>query len=160
MGNCGSTQADASKAVSPNSSPPLPGRGQKTDEPVKVSEKQPPTPVDQDENRQDPRSPVTGDMEVVSQVTVEPADPEPTPHPDPGPQEKLFEGSVSGFMDEFDFGDVLGSGSFSTVKQAVSRTDGKTVAVKCIVRRNLPPDEIEALKDEVSILKQVSPEGG
>lgn len=51
---------------------------------------------------------------------------------------------------------MLGSGSFSTVKQAHDRETGQAVAVKCIKRKTLPPDEIDALKDEVSILKQIS----
>jgi serine/threonine protein kinase len=45
-------------------------------------------------------------------------------------------------------GDDLGSGSFSVVKQAKKRSTGDTVAVKCISRAHLPPDEIEALRDE------------
>ena len=95
----------------------------------------------------------------MRQVPQAKPDPEPTPQPSQPsaePREKMFNGSVTGFNDKFDFGDVLGSGSFSTVKQAKNRKNGKTVAVKCIVRKNLPPDEIDALRDEVSILKQVS----
>jgi serine/threonine protein kinase len=52
----------------------------------------------------------------------------------------------------------LGSGSFSVVKQAVAlhgAYKGTSFAVKCIRRTHLPPDEIDALRDEVSILGEV-----
>ena len=70
--------------------------------------------------------------------------------------EKLLEDSKTDFLSDYDFAGDLGSGSFSVVKRAISKTTGKSVAVKCIVRSRLPPDEINALHDEVSILKEVT----
>jgi len=49
-------------------------------------------------------------------------------------------------------GEVLGTGSFATVKKAVHREDGSTWAVKCIDRSKLEPEDEEALKTEVQIL--------
>jgi calcium/calmodulin-dependent protein kinase I len=49
-------------------------------------------------------------------------------------------------------GEVLGTGSFATVKKAVHREDGSTWAVKCIERSKLEPEDEEALKTEVQIL--------
>ena len=68
---------------------------------------------------------------------------------------KLIESSIQGFQNDYSLGNDLGSGSFSVVKKATSRANPSlSVAVKCIKRSNLPPDEIDALRDEVSILRE------
>lgn len=67
----------------------------------------------------------------------------------------LLAGSKSGFHTDYDIGTDLGSGSFSVVKAATHRETGNIVAVKCIRRASLPADEREALRDEVSILREL-----
>ncbi|GMI44563.1 hypothetical protein TrCOL_g2357 [Triparma columacea] len=69
--------------------------------------------------------------------------------------EKLVPDSKTGFLDDYTFGSDLGSGSFSVVKQAIYKKTGEAFAVKCIKRSSLPPDEVDALRDEVSILGEV-----
>uniref|UniRef100_A0A7S2XV40 non-specific serine/threonine protein kinase n=1 Tax=Fibrocapsa japonica TaxID=94617 RepID=A0A7S2XV40_9STRA len=49
----------------------------------------------------------------------------------------------------------LGSGSFSTVREGVSKLNGERFAVKIVKRMDLPPDDEEALIEEVTILKHV-----
>ena len=118
----------------------------------------------------------------VPVAVVSVPEPEPTPEPEPAPSPpqpvspppeefplyipepinekpkefvRLIANSLSGFTDTYDLGDDLGSGSFSVVKMAKHRENGSTVAVKVIKRSSLPPDEIDALRDEVSILGEV-----
>ena len=56
---------------------------------------------------------------------------------------------------EYKIGDVLGSGSFATVKRATDRKEGTDWAVKCIEKAKLEREDEEALKTEVAILEQV-----
>jgi len=72
-----------------------------------------------------------------------------------GASGRLIDTSKTGFHTDYEIGSDLGSGSFSVVKSACRRSDSQMVAVKCIKRITLPPDEVEALKDEVSILRDL-----
>mmetsp|Transcript_32299 Transcript_32299/g.42587 ORF Transcript_32299/g.42587 Transcript_32299/m.42587 type:complete len:341 (+) Transcript_32299:131-1153(+) len=49
----------------------------------------------------------------------------------------------------------LGSGSFSTVREGLHRTTNEKYAVKIVKRMDLPPEDEEALIEEVTILKHV-----
>mmetsp|Transcript_22886 Transcript_22886/g.47475 ORF Transcript_22886/g.47475 Transcript_22886/m.47475 type:complete len:520 (-) Transcript_22886:80-1639(-) len=69
--------------------------------------------------------------------------------------EKLLKDSKTGFLDDYTIGTDLGSGSFSVVKQAIHKQSGEIYAVKVIKRSSLPADEVDALRDEVSILGEV-----
>jgi len=56
---------------------------------------------------------------------------------------------------EYDVREVLGKGSFATVKRANCRADGTSWAVKIIDKTKLNKDDEEALKVEVEILQRV-----
>ena len=56
---------------------------------------------------------------------------------------------------EYKISEVLGSGSFATVKKATCRKDGSEWAVKIIDKGKLQREDEEALKVEVAILEQV-----
>ena len=81
--------------------------------------------------------------------------PSTSPPPKPDNDGPLVPESKTGFFDDYEIGVDLGSGSFSVVKSATDRTSGQVVAVKCIKRSSLPPDEQDALRDEVSILREL-----
>ena len=50
----------------------------------------------------------------------------------------------------------LKSGSFATVCRGTHRQSGKKVAIKCVLRKDLPPTDDAAIYDEVAILASVS----
>ena len=50
---------------------------------------------------------------------------------------------------------MIGSGTFSVVREGVHRRTGQKYAIKCIKRQGLTGEDIEALTAEVNILKQV-----
>ena len=49
----------------------------------------------------------------------------------------------------------LKSGSFATVCRGTHRASGKKVAIKCVLRKDLPPSDDAAIYDEVAILASV-----
>ena len=49
----------------------------------------------------------------------------------------------------------LKSGSFATVCRGTHRVTGKKVAIKCVLRKDLPPSDDAAIYDEVAILASV-----
>lgn len=57
------------------------------------------------------------------------------------------------FAETFTLGKVLGEGAFSVVRAAVNKDTGESVAIKCIAKKNLSPEDESALKQEVEILK-------
>jgi calcium/calmodulin-dependent protein kinase I len=50
----------------------------------------------------------------------------------------------------------LKSGSFATVCRGTHRSSGKKVAIKCVLRKDLPPTDDAAIYDEVAILASLS----
>jgi len=46
----------------------------------------------------------------------------------------------------------LKSGSFATVCRGTHRSTGKKVAIKCVLRKDMPPSDDAAIYDEVSIM--------
>jgi calcium/calmodulin-dependent protein kinase I len=50
----------------------------------------------------------------------------------------------------------LKSGSFATVCRGTHRASGKKVAIKCVLRKDLPPTDDAAIYDEVSIMSALS----
>lgn len=61
--------------------------------------------------------------------------------------------SKKNVLDEYEMGGQLGSGSFSTVFQAVERATKKMYAVKVINKRGI---RIEKLAREVAVMRKVS----
>jgi calcium/calmodulin-dependent protein kinase I len=59
------------------------------------------------------------------------------------------------FENDFDIGDELGSGSFSVVKLAISKKDGKKYAAKIIDKGNDDPKKLEMVKSEGRILNAI-----
>ena len=49
----------------------------------------------------------------------------------------------------------LKSGSFATVCRGTHRASGKKVAIKCVLRKDLPPSDDAVIYDEVAILASV-----
>lgn len=64
------------------------------------------------------------------------------------------EAKTHDIRDDYDFGKVLGSGTFSNVKMATDKKSNRKVAVKIIDKTNLEVNK-ESLKTEVKILKSV-----
>ncbi|KAI8368381.1 kinase-like domain-containing protein [Choanephora cucurbitarum] len=56
---------------------------------------------------------------------------------------------------EYTFGEVLGSGSFGSVRKAVRLSDNKEVAIKVIPKRNVK-NHLDMVKDEVDVLKNLN----
>jgi serine/threonine protein kinase len=69
---------------------------------------------------------------------------------------KGVESSAKDFKSMYSLGKVLGKGNFSVVRQAVNKTTGETVAVKCIDPKSLSKEDAEALVIEIDVLKNVS----
>eukprot|EP01027_Heterolobosea_sp_BB2_P016967 GEZU01024076.1.p1 GENE.GEZU01024076.1~~GEZU01024076.1.p1 ORF type:complete len:331 (+),score=90.96 GEZU01024076.1:85-1077(+) len=67
----------------------------------------------------------------------------------------FFLNAGSNIRDHYEFGKVLGSGTFSTVRLAVHKQTGRQVAIKVIDKFNIEVNEA-SLKTEVTILKSVS----
>jgi calcium/calmodulin-dependent protein kinase I len=57
--------------------------------------------------------------------------------------------------EDFDLGDVLGSGAFSVVRRGVSKKDGQKVAIKIIKKTTVAGDDIKLLRREVQNLKKL-----
>jgi calcium/calmodulin-dependent protein kinase I len=60
------------------------------------------------------------------------------------------------FEDQYALGKMIGSGTFSVVREAIHKPTGVKYAIKCIKRDGLVAEDIEALTTEVAILKQVT----
>lgn len=61
------------------------------------------------------------------------------------------------FEEQYTLGKMIGSGTFSVVRDAIHKPTGQRYAIKCIKREGLVAEDIEALTTEVAILKQVGP---
>lgn len=59
------------------------------------------------------------------------------------------------FEEQYTLGKMIGSGTFSVVRDAIHKPTGQKYAIKCIKREGLTAEDIEALTTEVAILKQV-----
>jgi serine/threonine protein kinase len=59
------------------------------------------------------------------------------------------------FEEQYTLGKMIGSGTFSVVRDAIHKPTGQKYAIKCIKREGLSAEDIEALTTEVAILKQV-----
>lgn len=59
------------------------------------------------------------------------------------------------FEEQYNLGKMIGSGTFSVVREAIHIPTGQKYAIKCIKREGLTAEDIEALTTEVAILKQV-----
>lgn len=70
-------------------------------------------------------------------------------------QVKGVEVSAGDFKSVYTLGKVLGKGNFSVVRQATHKTDGNTVAVKCIDPASLDKADQEALVIEIDVLKNL-----
>ncbi|TMW62512.1 hypothetical protein Poli38472_005130 [Pythium oligandrum] len=60
------------------------------------------------------------------------------------------------FDEQYSLGRMIGSGTFSVVREAIHRPTGQKYAIKCIKREGLTVEDIEALTTEVAILKQMN----
>mmetsp|Transcript_37179 Transcript_37179/g.79315 ORF Transcript_37179/g.79315 Transcript_37179/m.79315 type:complete len:685 (+) Transcript_37179:155-2209(+) len=60
--------------------------------------------------------------------------------------------------DDYEIGKKLGEGAFAEVKKATHRSTGEVYAIKIITRASLNKDMDEALKEEISILKELGSE--
>mmetsp|Transcript_4127 Transcript_4127/g.6212 ORF Transcript_4127/g.6212 Transcript_4127/m.6212 type:complete len:522 (+) Transcript_4127:207-1772(+) len=59
------------------------------------------------------------------------------------------------FRDIYQLNARLKSGSFATVCRGTHRATGKKVAIKCVLRKDLPPSDDAAIYDEVAILASI-----
>lgn len=57
---------------------------------------------------------------------------------------------------QYEIKDVLGTGSFATVKRCIRRSDRKEFAVKCIKKSKLNAEELAVVHDEVSIMRKIN----
>lgn len=55
----------------------------------------------------------------------------------------------------YEFGELLGQGSFGVVNKAVRKKDNLEVAIKTIRKVDLTPDELVNIEGEVNILRKV-----
>jgi len=60
------------------------------------------------------------------------------------------------FKDVYQLNARLKSGSFATVCRGTHRASGKKVAIKCVLRKDLPPNDDAAIYDEVSIMSSLT----
>lgn len=58
------------------------------------------------------------------------------------------------FIEQYELGEVLGTGAFSVVKMATGK-DGEKLAVKVVERRNLGPGDLDAMRSEVKLLGEL-----
>lgn len=70
---------------------------------------------------------------------------------------KQVQNEITGtnFSDQYQLGKMIGSGTFSVVREAIHKESNQKYAIKCIKREGLTAEDIEALTAEVAILKQV-----
>lgn len=64
-------------------------------------------------------------------------------------------GTAKTFEQTYTLGKVLGEGAFSVVRAATNKETGQQVAIKCIAKKNLSPEDETALKQEVEILQNL-----
>eukprot|EP01116_Phalansterium_solitarium_P017026 TRINITY_DN4096_c0_g1_i2.p1 TRINITY_DN4096_c0_g1~~TRINITY_DN4096_c0_g1_i2.p1 ORF type:complete len:513 (+),score=187.69 TRINITY_DN4096_c0_g1_i2:107-1645(+) len=57
--------------------------------------------------------------------------------------------------DKYIMGKELGRGAFSIVKLGTSKATGKTHAIKCIIKKNLKPTEMQLLEREIDIMDKL-----
>jgi len=57
---------------------------------------------------------------------------------------------------EYDLKEILGTGSFATVKRAIKKSDKKEYAIKIIKKSKLKPEELAVVHDEVEIMHKVA----
>lgn len=57
---------------------------------------------------------------------------------------------------KYDIGQVLGTGGYATVRQAVDKTDGSVVALKMMNRENLDANAEKNIRSEVSLLQSLN----
>eukprot|EP01128_Nolandella_sp_AFSM9_P011388 TRINITY_DN80_c0_g1_i1.p1 TRINITY_DN80_c0_g1~~TRINITY_DN80_c0_g1_i1.p1 ORF type:complete len:378 (+),score=126.02 TRINITY_DN80_c0_g1_i1:49-1134(+) len=90
--------------------------------------------------------------------------PAPTPAPTPSktasmpksPKKELADNPGTGTIDdEYMLGDELGTGGFSVVVEATSKSDGEKYAVK-IIDKTMIKEDIKLLKREIDIMKKVN----
>lgn len=62
----------------------------------------------------------------------------------------------NGFEENYTLGKMIGSGTFSVVREAIHKPTGQKYAIKCIKREGLTAEDLEALKTEVAILKEMN----
>ncbi|OQR90222.1 calcium/calmodulin-dependent protein kinase [Thraustotheca clavata] len=60
-----------------------------------------------------------------------------------------------GFEQQYTLGRIIGTGTFSTVREALHKPSGQKYAIKCIKKDGLTVRELQALTTEVVILKQM-----
>ena len=72
---------------------------------------------------------------------------------DTAPQPQRPAAGVLQSFGNYDFCEVIGSGSFSTVYRAVHRPTQHTVAIKAVARKKLNPKLQQSLESEISILR-------
>jgi len=75
----------------------------------------------------------------------------------PGPARKVFETSASGksYDQLFRTGKDLGEGAFSKVKEGIHKQSGRTYAVKIVIKAKLTQEDEVALKEEISVLREL-----
>lgn len=56
---------------------------------------------------------------------------------------------------KYTFGKKLGEGGFAEVFEATNKVDGNSVAIKCIKREAMDPEDIEAIFQEVRVLESL-----
>ncbi|RHY02607.1 hypothetical protein DYB25_011633, partial [Aphanomyces astaci] len=60
-----------------------------------------------------------------------------------------------GFEANYTLGKKLGEGTFSVVKEGIQKSTGKKFAIKCIKKSGLSQEDLDALHEEIDILKKV-----
>lgn len=55
----------------------------------------------------------------------------------------------------YDIKEKLGTGSFAVVKRAIRKKNGREYAVKIVKKKNLNPDELITINDEVEIMYKI-----
>jgi len=68
---------------------------------------------------------------------------------------KLSEPKKITVRDIYDLGDIIGTGGFSVVKQAVHKQTGQKVAVKVIEKGEAGAEELELLQREIDIMRKL-----
>ncbi|KDO32715.1 CAMK/CAMK1 protein kinase [Saprolegnia parasitica CBS 223.65] len=65
------------------------------------------------------------------------------------------EGETKHFDEVYTLGKKLGEGTFSVVKEGTHKASGKKYAIKCIKKQGLTQEDLDALHEEISILKKM-----
>ncbi|KAF0688082.1 Aste57867_20243 [Aphanomyces stellatus] len=63
--------------------------------------------------------------------------------------------STLSFKEQYTLGKRLGAGTFAVVKEGVQKSTGKKFAIKCIKKNALSQSDLDALYDEINILKRL-----